>query len=160
MADRVEGGPGWHLDGTTLRPVLDDVEAFRSAHREDPAVEALVALWTGDADTAEQLLLATAGVRESPRLRALLADAWRDQGRTAEAVTAYEGLVAEAAGTGREAVLHQHLGKALLAAGRTSEALTAFEHALRLRVEQGAEASLVASSEVAVRRVRELLRGS
>jgi tetratricopeptide (TPR) repeat protein len=153
---RVEGGPGWHIDGETLLPVLHDVAAFREAHRDDPALEALVALWSGHPETAERELRRLADP-DSPRLRALLADAWRDQGRTGEAVDAYRELVEEAVGTPREAVLRQHAGKALFAAGRHEEALHEFELALSLRVAAGAEEPLVASSRAAVERARQVL---
>lgn len=150
----VPGGAGWHLDARSLRPVIDDVAAFRVAHADDDAVEALVALWTGRPAEAEVLLRALPG-RDTPRVRALLADAARDLGRHAEALTAYADLVRESAGTSWEAVMHQHHGKALLAAGRTAEAVRAFEQALTLRLAQGASEDLVASSRAALERARE-----
>jgi tetratricopeptide (TPR) repeat protein len=154
---RIPGGPGWHIDRDTLLPAIHDLDAFRAAHREDPAHEALVALWTGDPAAAEAKLLGLLEGHDSPRLRGLLADAWRDQGRTEAAVAAYESLVAQSAGTAREAVMCQHLGKALFAAGRHPEALAALQRALRLREEAGADESLVESSRAAVERVREEL---
>jgi hypothetical protein len=44
----IEGGPGWHIDSDSLLPVLTDEHAFRTAHADDPAVDVLVCLWSGD----------------------------------------------------------------------------------------------------------------
>lgn len=153
----IDGGPGWHIDRDTLLPAIHDLDAFRAAHQEDPAREALISLWTGHPVAAEAELRLLLERTDSPRLRALLADTWRDQGRTDAAVAAYESLLAQSAGTAREAVMQQHLGKTLFVAGRHREALAAFERALRLREEAGADDALVASSRAAVERVREEL---
>jgi hypothetical protein len=152
---RVEGGPGWYVDGQTLLPVIEDVELFRAALQDDPAVDVLVALWSGNPKRAETEIRQQLAERETPRLRALLADAWRDQGMTAEAVAAYEELVNQVVGTSHEAVMQQHLGKALFVAGRFDEAARAFETALGLRLETGADEHLVNSSRVALERARE-----
>ena len=49
-------GPGWHIDPETLLAVLDDEEVLRAAHAGDPAVEAMICLWSGDTVGAERLL--------------------------------------------------------------------------------------------------------
>lgn len=150
----VEGGPGWHIDADTLLPVIEDVELFRAALEDDPAVDVLVALWSGDPVQAEAEIRRLLAEGETPRLRALLADSWRDQGRKDEAVAAYEELVSQAAGTPHEAVMQQHLGKALFVAGRFDEAADAFENALRLREAAGVDERLINSSKAALERAR------
>lgn len=146
------GGPGWHVDPTSLRPVLDDEPAFRAHHGDDPFVDALVLLWTGRPREAEAALATTPCPER--RRRALLADAWRDQGRHAEALAAYERLVGETAGTPSEATMRQHRGKALLAAGRPGEAVRELSAALAARTAAGADDDLVASSRLALARAR------
>jgi len=151
---RLESGPGWHIDRETLLPVIDDVSVFRVAHADDPIVEILVALWTGHPEDAENQLHQKLAGSDALRLRALLADAWRDQGRTDDAISAYEQLVLETFGTPHEAVMQQHLGKALFVAGRYEEATQAFEKALSLRTGAAADKSLVKSSQMAAERAR------
>lgn len=145
---------GWHIDPRSLLPVIDDIEAFRRAHRDDEARDALEALWGGRPGEAEALLRAAAQPG-SPRIRALIADAWRDQGRHDAAIRAYRELVQETAGTRLEATMRQHLGKTYFAAGRHAEALEAFTVALTLRVRDGADPDLIASSRLAVDRATE-----
>jgi tetratricopeptide (TPR) repeat protein len=99
-------------------------------------------------------------LRPTPRHRALHADVARDLGRTAEAIATYESIVAETAGTPREAVMTQHLGKAHWAAGNVAEAEAAFERALFLRIDAGAAEDLVASSREARDRARRALDGT
>lgn len=154
----IEGGPGWYIDARTLKPLIHDLDEFTSAHRDDPALEALTLLWTGrphDAEAAIRQIMSGPG---SPRLRALLADAWRDQGRSDDAVEAYQQLVRETAGTTSEAVMRQHLGKAQFAAGRFGDARLSFERALELRVAAGADPALVQSSRLAAERAAEAER--
>ncbi|MCO1338775.1 hypothetical protein BJH93_07720 [Kocuria polaris] len=146
------------MDEKSLLPVIDDLGAFRREFRNDPVVDVLIYLWSGRPQLAEDLLNAMAPPASSFRLRALLADTWRDQGRYDEAIAAYRELVAAAAGTAREAVMRQHLGKAHFARGEYSRALECFEDALELRVREKADADLVASSQLAVRRATELLK--
>lgn len=152
---RLQGGPGWYIDRETLLPGIEDEDLFRAAHANDPAVEILVALWTGNPEQAEAEIRRRFAEAETPRLRALLADAWRDQGRTDDAIAAYEELVCEVAGTGHEAVMQQHLGKALFVAGRYDEAARVFEQAYELRTAAGAEPALVNSAKTAAERARE-----
>lgn len=149
---------GWHIDPESLLPVIDDIEAFRGAHRDDDARDALEALWGGRPAEAEALLRAMAQPG-SPRIRALIADAWRDQGRHDASIRAYLELVCEAAGMRHEATMHQHLGKAYFVAGRYAEALEAFTVALTLRVRDGAPPDLVASSRLAVDRATQRIAG-
>jgi tetratricopeptide (TPR) repeat protein len=66
--------------------------------------------------------------------------------------------VSEHAGTGREAVLVQHLGKAYFAAGDYRSAVVCFERALTLRTADGVDSSLVESSRMALQRARQLER--
>ncbi|GHF18303.1 tetratricopeptide repeat protein [Pseudolysinimonas yzui] len=154
-APRLEGGPGWYIDRESLLPVIEDESVFRAAHAEDPAIEVLVALWSGRPTDAEVQIRTWLDHADSPRLRALLADAWRDQGRTDEAIAAYESLIGEVSDMKSEAVMQQHLGKALFVAGRHEEAAQAFEKALGMRLRFGAEDSLVESSRAAAVRARE-----
>jgi tetratricopeptide (TPR) repeat protein len=154
------GGPGWHIDPDTLLPVIDDEAAFRAAQRDDPALELLVLLWSGRPEAALPLARDLVGLRPTPRHRALHADVARDLGRTAEAIATYESIVAETAGTPREAVMTQHLGKAHWAAGNVAEAEAAFERALFLRIDAGAAEDLVASSREARDRARRALDGT
>jgi len=152
-------GHGWHIDQETLMPVLDDEEKFRAAHAEDPALEALVALWSGRPIDAERILLRLIVDGGSTRIRALLADAWRDQRRFAKAIRAYQELVANAAGSEIEAVMRQHLGKAYFAAGCFEEARCEFTQALELRMRAKAAPGLIVSSRMALERVTSLGSG-
>jgi tetratricopeptide (TPR) repeat protein len=148
---------GWHIDPMTLLPVIHDESTFRQEHAQDPALEALVALWSGHPIVAERLLQQLVGDQTNPRFRALRADSLRDQGRHEEAIREYRDLVAEAEGTALEAVLRQHLGKAYFVAGRLERARTEFARALALRVRDDAAAELLASSRLAIDRVDALL---
>src|SRR5690606_339742 len=150
----VEGGQGWVIDGSTLRPRITDLRAFREGMADDPLEEAVEALWSGDPATARGLLLQ---VEPTVRVRALLADCARDAGAVDDALEQYAELLAECIGTPLEPVLRQHYGKTLLAAGRVEEALAEFETAHAMRIQAGAAADLVASSAQARDRARQLL---
>ncbi|WP_017586803.1 tetratricopeptide repeat protein [Nocardiopsis ganjiahuensis] len=154
---RVPGGPGWYTDALTLLPVIEDLAEFRRANASDPALRVLEELWSGRPEEAEPL--ASALVEEAPtvRHRALLADVRRDLGRIAWAVGEYGQLLEDCRGTAREAVLWQHLGKAHFVGGDLREAAEAFSRALQLRVFEGADPALVASSRVAHQRAEALL---
>lgn len=147
---------GWHIDDESLLPVIDDEREFRSAHVGDPALEALIALWSGRPVDAERILLRLLANGGSARFQALLADAWRDQGHHDDAIEAYLTLVSDSAGSPREAVMRQHLGKAYFVAGRFEEARSEFSRALDLRLRAGADPDLIASSRLARDRAAEL----
>jgi tetratricopeptide (TPR) repeat protein len=153
----LEGGPGWMVDPVTLRPVIIDELAFRSGLANDPGLEVLVALWTGEPDKAlEALEPLLDAAPDHWRWRALCADARRDLGDHQAAIADYRRLVNEHAGTSREAVLVQHLGKAHFAAGDYASATTWFERALALRTAAGADRALIESSRTALQRARQL----
>jgi tetratricopeptide (TPR) repeat protein len=146
---------GWHIDPSTLRPVITDEHEFREQHSSDPALEVLVALWSGDPHSAMAALSNLLGTdADHWRWRALHADIKRDLGEHDHAIAAYEELLGDYAGTDREAVLIQHLGKAHFAADHYDEAASCFERALRLRSASGADPSLVASSRIALDEAR------
>lgn len=150
----IPGGPGWDMDADTLLPFIHDLDAFRTEYQDDPAVEAIIALWSGDSVRAEALLAPLIEQTPTPRLRALRADTWRDQGRIGEAVAEYAELVAGAAGTPLRAVMLQHLGKVHFVARQFEQALACFEQALDLRTEANADPALIASSRASLERAR------
>ncbi len=141
----VHGGPGWHIRGTDLRPVVTDVGAFRAGLGDDPLAVELELLWTGQPEAA---LLRLAARPQDPRVRALSADCHRDLGDTASAVQEYDELVDEHRGTPREAVFRQHRGKALLARGDAPRAVEDLRRVVALR--RAGEPTLLASAEQAL----------
>jgi hypothetical protein len=151
----VEGGPGWRIRAKDLRPVITDLGAFRAGLAEDPLREVIELLWTGRPRPALRLL-----EREDPsqRVRALTADCLRDLGDVVAAVRAYDLLVAECAGSPREAVMRQHRGKALLVAGDVARAVEDFTAAVALR--RGADPTLLASAQQALAVAEERVRGA
>lgn len=154
----VPGGPGWVIDAETLRPRITNREAFRKATANDPARRALEALWTGDAVEAERILTDLLEQNpESLRLRALRADAWRDQGRINAAIREYQLLLDHTRGSALEGTMRQHLGTVLLAAGNLSHALRQFSLALEQRIINGADSSLIDATMQAISRTQELL---
>ena len=73
----------WHIDPMTLRPVIDDVEAFNREFAHDDAHDIIRALWSGDPVTAlERCEDRLAKEPSSVRLRAILADCRRELGET------------------------------------------------------------------------------
>lgn len=152
--DDVEGGPGWVLDGATLRPRITDLAAFRDGMAADPLADAIETLWSGDPAAARELLHTQ---DQTVRVRGLLGDCARDLGETDEAVRTYADLLAECTGTPWEPVLRQHYGKALLAADRPEEALAEFETAHAMRAAAGAAADLLASSAQARDRAAQIV---
>lgn len=146
-------GPGWVIDGGTLLSRVTDAAAFREGLAQDPLVDALEALFSGDPATARELLSAA---EPTVRVRALLADCARDLGDTARAVREYADLLAEQAGSPWEPVLRQHHGKALLADGQTERARETFETTYSVRLREGAAPDQVASSAQARDRLRGL----
>ncbi len=154
----IDGGPGWHMDPDSLLPVLDDEARFREAHAADPAVDVLVALWSGDPDRAAAALEPLLAAEPTWwRLQALTADVARERGSVEEAVEILRELVGTHEGSPREAVLVQHLGKALFTGGDVAGAADCFHRALELRESAGADAALVESSRRALERARSLL---
>ena len=152
---------GWHIDPSTLRPVITDERRFRERHCSDPALDVLVALWNGDPHTAmAKLAPLVEDDGDHWRWRALRADIRRDLGEHVHAIAEYEELLAEHAGTDREAVLVQHLGKAHFAAGRYDDATSCFERALQLRSTTGSDPTLIASSQIALDEARRRSRGA
>lgn len=151
------GGRSWHIDRLSLRPVIDDLAAFREEFIADPARDALEALWLGRPSEALAFLDALIDTTApSVRLRALRADALRDQGRYAEAVRTYRELIEEMRGHDIEATLHQHLGKVFFAAGQYTEAIVALTRAAELRIANGADSDLLESTMQAMARVAEV----
>jgi hypothetical protein len=156
VIEDVAGGPGWVIRTADLRPAITDVQAFRASMADDPLVEPIELLWSGRArDALRQLEEMTRSVR----VRALIADCRRDLGDHFGAVRDYDQLVAECAGTEREAVMRQHRAKALLVAGCAGRAVDDFRLALELR--RGGDPALLASAQqgLAVARAA-LLRSS
>lgn len=148
----------WHIDPMTLRPVIDDVEAFDREFAQDDARDIIRALWSGNPVTAlERCEDRLAKEPSSVRLRAISADCRRDLGETDRAIAEYRVLLEECRGTSWEAVLHQHLGKALFAAGHYDLALNAFAQAYEMRVFTGADPSLIDSSMAAMSRTQHML---
>lgn len=154
---RIPGGPGWYMDALTLLPVIEDPEEFRRAHADDRALRVLEELWSGRPAEAETFAVALVEEAPTVRHRALLADVRRDLGRIAWTVDEYEQLLDECRGTAREAALWQHLGKAHFVGGRLAEAVEAFSKALGIRVSDGADPDLIASSRMAHQRAESLL---
>lgn len=148
------GGDGWEIDPRTLRPRITDLGVFRAALAEDALREPIEAMWSGRPMEAVALLDAR---EQTPRVRALRADALRDLHRHDEALGIYRELVVDAEGTPREAVMRQHYGKALFAAGIFEDAAAEFARALELRRAAGAPEDQIDSSRQALARAEEEL---
>lgn len=152
MVNDVPGGPGWIIRATDLRPVITDLAAFRTGLRDDSLAEPIELLWTGHAEAALRHLEV---LEQTPRVRALQADCRRDLGDTDTAVSEYDALVSECAGTAREATMRQHRGKALLAAGRVDLAVEDFRAAVALRRSADETHQASALQALAVARARQ-----
>lgn len=156
----LELGDGSVIRAASLRQEITDEDAFRAAHRHDPALELIIATAAGrHADArreAEELL---AGEPDSVRFRALWADLLRDTGQLAEAERVHDELLATA-DEARRPVLLQHLAKVHFAAGRPAEAADLFARAHELRRRAGAAESLLASSALGLVRARQELERS
>jgi predicted Zn-dependent protease len=160
----VDLGRGLVIDAVTLRTVVGDAEVFAASVRvsTDPADVVLDALMSGRLDEAQRRAdRMGASSPDSPfRVRALAADVRTARGDHEGAIAAYRALLAETIRGPREAVARQHLGTALFAAGQLTAARAEFDVALRRRTAAGASADLVATSQMALARVEELLDGS
>lgn len=156
----LDTGHGTGIDARTLKGVIHDEAAFArwAGEGADPVLDVIGPLFRGDLDTSQTALdrlSIDAGPNVQFRLHALGADILRDRGQFAEAVTRYELILADHAGTGREAVLRQHLGKVHFAAGNLQAARDAFAAALEHHRAQGADSDLIESSLIALRRADE-----
>jgi len=162
MREPLDIGGGLAIDPVSLLTVVVDEAAFATGPGRfaDPADGVFAALVTGRLDDAERLVAASWTTDPPFRLRALAAELRSARGDHEAAIDAYRALLTETIGGPRESVTRQHLGKALFAAGRLSAAQQQFEAALRRREAAGAAANLVASSRLALDRVRELLAGA
>lgn len=145
MAEDVEAGPGWIIDGTDLRPRITDVQLFRTGVADDPLAQVLELLWSGRAAQALELLQ---GLDPSIRVRALTADCLRELGRGRRALEIYDALVAETGGTAYAAAMRQHRGKVHLELGDVLAARADFQHSVRLR--RGGDPALLASARQAL----------
>lgn len=152
MAESIDGGPGWIIDGETLRPRITDLATFRGGMVEDPLRDAVEHLWSG---RPKQALEQLSACEESMRVRALIADCHRDLGNCAAARAIYDELVEQYSGTAAEAVMRQHRGKVHLTAGDPGRALADFKRAAELRKDQSP--ALLASSQQAVAVARQTL---
>ena len=156
MRDPIPGGPGWQINGDTLRAEVVDIDAFRDAHRADRCVHVLAALFQGDVTGARAALaplLATDP--DSLRLLALEADIWRDEGRFDEAADRYRRLIWACDRPSLQATLTQHLGKVHFAAGQYADAIECFGRAVALREQHGASPELIDSSRRSLERAEE-----
>lgn len=148
----IEGGPGWVI-GDDLRPLITDIDAFHEGFAGDSFVEPIELLWSGK--PAEALAVLDAMGIETPRARALRADCLRDLGEHSRALTQYDALVAECAGTALEATMLQHRGKVRLVAGDIHGAVSDFQKAVALR--ENGDPALLASSRQALEAARRVL---
>lgn len=147
---------GYVIRGDDLRGQVTDPEAFRAAHPEDPAVEAVIALSEQRFDDAmqvlDELLTETPG---SLRYQALRADVLRDQGHLDAAEAVYTDLIAR---TGedpvRSALMRQHRAKVWFHQGRLAEAEAEFAEVLALRESAQVSPDQLASTRQSLERVR------
>jgi predicted Zn-dependent protease len=156
MHEPIPGGPGWQMNGESLVGEITDLDVFLAEHAADRCVDVLAALFQHDPDRARRALQPLlADSPDSPRLLALEADIWRDEGRFDEAADRYRRLIWGSTQPLVQATLTQHLGKVHFAAGQFTDAAECFARALRLREEHGAAGDLVESSRRALERARE-----
>lgn len=160
-ADWPEAGfPGIRINPETLLPQVINPDTCHAAlaASADPADAIFVLLVEGHSSEAAELL-AEARFRdpESFKLRAFEAEVLRVSNRLDVAVDLFRQLLAEVQGTPREATALQFLGKTQYTAGQTSAAVESFARALDLRVAASADAALIYSSTVALRRARDVL---
>lgn len=143
----------WTIDAHTLMPRIINHEEFQAEFKEDPYLEVIELMWSGNAEKAMILLKP----ETSFRARTLQAEALARLGDFEVSFQAYRNLVDEFSGTSREATIRQHFGKALFLAQKINDALKQFELAYKLRQAFGADASLIESSVMAIKRCQEML---
>lgn len=90
MREPIPGGPGWQGNADTLRAEITDLDGFIAAHAQDRCVSVLAALFPGDTAGARSALEPMLGpAPDDPRLLALEADIWRDEGQFTAAADRY-----------------------------------------------------------------------
>jgi tetratricopeptide (TPR) repeat protein len=154
------GFPGIRTSPETLLPSIVDQEACEAALQAstDPADRIFVLLVEGHAAEAAELLAeARYSDPESFRLRIFEAEVLRVSNRLDRSIELYRQLLAEVAGTPREALVHQYLGNTYFAAGNVSAAVECFSKALDLRVAGSADAVQIYSSTMSLQRARDVL---
>jgi len=156
MPAPIPGGPGWQMNGDTLRAEVTDLSMFLAAHADDPFLDVVVALFQSEPGAARAALdpILTKAPADI-RLLALEADVWRDEGRFDEASDRYRRLIWGTSRPSLLATLTQHLGKVHFAARQFGDAAECFERAIALRVDNGASVDLVESSRRALERANE-----
>lgn len=153
MREPIPGGPGWQISGDSLLGEITDLDAFLAAHVDDRCVHVLAALFQRDTEAARRALEPLlAASPDNPRLLALEADIWRDEGHIDQAAERYRRLIWGSTRPLQQATLTQHLGKVHFVGGQFADAAECFARALRLREEHGANVDLVESSRRALER--------
>lgn len=151
---------GWVLDDRTLNPVVVDRPRIEASLAESGPLDRLFYLNLLDRRPealAEAALLLADRPVDPWRLLLLTADLHRFDGDFERCRQLQEQAWSRALSRGRQAITLQHMGKRHFDEGDLDAAATRFELALTLR--RGFDdADTVASSEQALRRVRELAR--
>ena len=151
----------WQIDPTTLRDVIIDRDGYRAAF-EAASDDDLIWLLRLDnrleeAESFGRDVLAQSG----PRFRTLLLLAhvlqWR--GEFAEAASLQERALLQARTPESRATALQHIGKRQFDEGDVDGALVSFEEALDLRQSADLDASLIASTTIAIDRCHQLQAG-
>ncbi|NYJ76071.1 tetratricopeptide repeat protein [Allobranchiibius huperziae] len=148
----IDIGQGLGIDEDTLTTVVIDARVVRRelVGSSDPADRVVAALAMGDVPLAASLLHSMDDDRgfRATALRAELAQA---QGKHADAVRIYSGLLRDDTLSDiRRATALQHLGKAQLRAGHVHGARRSLRAALDLRRRIGAPPDQIRSSELAL----------
>lgn len=147
------------IRGSDLRPEVTDPAAFRAAHGDDPATEAIIAMSERRFDEALQALDdLISSAPDSIRYQALRADVIRDQGQLDAAEAVYTDLVARTADhPARSATMRQHRAKVWFHQGRLEQAESEFAEVLQLREQAGADSGQVAATRQSLDRVRQVM---
>lgn len=152
----LEISDGYFVRGDDLRGHITDADAFRRAHADDAAVEAIIALSERRFDDAMAVLddLLT-NEPDSVRYQGLRADVLRDQGQLDAAEAIFTDLVARTSDDPHRGVMmRQHRAKVWFHQGRLREAEAEFADVLAAREAAGASNDQVASSRQSLQRVR------